>query len=343
MEENITSTQSLREQLFSPLSILKHVLLFVLTFLTTTVAGMIWRNESDLVNLEMGLVYSASLLFILSCHEFGHFFAAWKHKVPATLPYFIPLPPIDVVGFGTLGAVIRTKRRISDTVALFDIGIAGPIAGFIASILVLAVGFMTLPDSSYLLAIHPDFDFSINNVPGLPQGSTLTFGTPFLYAVMQTIFTSPGTYVPPMWEMYHYPLLITGWFGLFVTAMNLLPAGQLDGGHILYAMFPRQHRFVARVTLALLFLLGGMGFLPTILDLMNATEIALQIVEYFNNFYAVFWAGWLFWALIILFVIKVDHPEVEQLLELDMRRRILGVFSFVMFLICFPPAPIFFQ
>ncbi len=332
-----------RDPLLAPVQILKHTIFFVVTFFTTMIAGMLWRNETDLVNIELGLTYSIALLFILASHEFGHYFAARHHRVPVTLPYFIPLPPVDIVGFGTLGAVIRTKRRISSVVALFDIGIAGPIAGFIASLLVLAVGFLTLPGTDFLLAIHPDFDFVINNVPGLPPGTTMTFGMPAMYTLMQGIFAPAGAYVPPMWEMYHYPLLITGWFGLLVTAMNLLPAGQLDGGHILYAMFPKLHGFIARGVVILLAFLGGMGFLPTILAYLNFEDTAIYIVENFGNYYSVFWPGWFLWSLIILFVIKVDHPQVDEYQELDTRRRALGFFAFLMFILCAVPAPIFFQ
>ncbi|MDH7514835.1 MAG: site-2 protease family protein [Bacteroidota bacterium] len=314
-----------------------------MTFLTTLVAGMLWQNETDLIFIGKGLPYSLSLLFILSCHEFGHYFAARRHGVPVTLPYFIPLPPVSIIGFGTLGAVIRTRKRVESSKALFDIGVAGPIAGFIASMLVLAVGFMTLPGPEFILGIHPDFDFTIESVPGLPPGSVLTFGKPILYGVFADLFARPGAWIPPMWEMYHYPFLITGWFGLFVTAMNLLPVGQLDGGHILFALSPKLHRLVARVVFMSLLWFGGMGMLPDFLRLIGLESYAVLLVDNFSNYYAVFWSGWMIWAVFLAFVVKLDHPEVVDYQELDPSRRILGWFSLAIFAFSIIPAPIFFQ
>ena len=160
-----------------PLQISKHVALFLVTFLTTTIAGMLWQNEIDLANLWIGLPYAFSALFILSCHEFGHYFAAKYHHVRVTLPYYIPLPPIpQFINFGTMGAVIRTRQQIPNRKALFDIGIAGPLAGFVASILVLIYGFMTLPGHDFLLGIHPDYDFTLGASASAGDGLTLTFG-----------------------------------------------------------------------------------------------------------------------------------------------------------------------
>jgi membrane-associated protease RseP (regulator of RpoE activity) len=146
---------------FSRSEIAKHLALFLLTLLTTTIAGMVWQNEYDLSKFSVGLTYSLSLLFILSCHEFGHFFAAQNHGIRVSLPYYTPFPPIPwIINFGTMGAVIRTREPITTRKALFDIGIAGPIAGFIASILILIVGFVTVPEKEFLLGIHPNYVLS---------------------------------------------------------------------------------------------------------------------------------------------------------------------------------------
>lgn len=342
-ESEFPETVRRTEPELAPMQIFKHGLFFAITFATTLIAGMLWQMERDLLNIAVGLPYSLSLLFILSCHEFGHYFAARYHRVRVTLPYYIPIPPLSGVDFGTLGAVIRTKEPIPNRKALFDIGIAGPIAGFIASIIVLMIGFLSLPGKEFILSMHPDFDFAINTVPGLQQGGTLVFGAPLLYQWMQSLFSASGAWIPPMWEMYHYPYLITGWFGLLITALNLLPAGQLDGGHVLYALIGRKHAFVARMTIAVLLILGLMAVFPYLLGYIGNLELAVSVVESFDNFWALFWPGWLMWVLILLFVIKVDHPQVEQFEELGAGRIALGVFAGVMFLVCVVPAPIFFQ
>ncbi|MCB2206550.1 site-2 protease family protein [bacterium] len=303
---------------------------------------MLWQNQIDLANLWVGIPYALSGLFILSCHEFGHYFAARHHGVRVTLPYYIPLPPLpQFINFGTMGAVIRTRSPIHTRRALFDIGIAGPIAGFIASILVLAVGFMTLPGHEFLLSIHPDYDFTAHAAAGTGDGFTLTFGKTLLYSLLEQVFSRPGAYVPPMTEMYHYPFLVTGWFGLLVTALNMLPAGQLDGGHITYAMFGKRQHVVGRITVVTLAVVGGIGIFPALMELAGFGAEAVSFMEMFGNFQAWFWPGWLFWALLILFVVKVKHHEIIDPQELTPRRRMLGWFSYAMFLLCLSPAPIF--
>lgn len=326
----------------SPKQILKHAGLFVLTLATTTVSGMLWQNKTDLSDIAVGLPYAFAALFILTCHEFGHYFAARRHRVRTTLPFYIPLPPVPgMINFGTLGAVIRTREPIPGRVALFDIGIAGPIAGFIASVIILAYGFMTLPGNEFLLAIHPDYDFAAGASASAEHGLSLRFGTTLLYDFMQAVFARPGAYVPPMSEMYHYPFLITGWFGLLVTALNLLPAGQLDGGHITYAMFGNAQKYVGRIIFALLLFFGGMGFLPSLLDLLGFTDAAFGLIAAIPGYEALFWPGWLFWAVLIAVFIKIEHPPVPMDEDLTPRRRLLGWLSFAMLVLSLSPAPIY--
>jgi membrane-associated protease RseP (regulator of RpoE activity) len=344
MEPSVTLSETRQEPELAPLQVAKHFGLFLLTFLTATVAGMMWQGVVELSDFHVGLPYSISILFILSCHEFGHYFAARRHGVRTTLPYYIPIPPLPAfINFGTLGAVIRTRQVIPHRSALFDIGIAGPIAGFIASVIVLVIGFMTLPGHDFLLAIHPDFDFSTGMSASGEVGYTLTFGAPVLYTVLEQLFSRPGAYIPPMTEMYHYPLLITGWFGLLVTALNLLPAGQLDGGHVTYAMFGRRQHLVGRITVAALLLFGGIGVLPALMDLAGQPETGLLMMESIPHFEALFWPGWVLWAGLILLIVKVKHPEVPEFAGLGSRRRLLGWLSYAMFAICLTPAPIYIQ
>ena len=153
-----------------PSKIAIHLSLFLACFFTVTVAGVQWLNRDpfDLNNFGYGIPYSLSILFILTCHEFGHYFAARFHGVDATLPYFIPFPTLpSVVNFGTLGAVIKTKTAIPSKKIMFDIGVAGPIAGFVATLLVLSYGFIALPGKEFILSIHPQYFPRHNPLEGL--------------------------------------------------------------------------------------------------------------------------------------------------------------------------------
>lgn len=307
---------------------LLHISLFLITFFTTTIAGVQWTTGTagpyDFEHLLLGLPYSLSILFIITCHEFGHYFAAMYHRVKATLPYYIPFPPIPFfLNFGTMGAVIRTKSPVPTKKAMFDIGVAGPIAGFIACLIVLIYGFMNVPGIDYLLAIHPDY-FSPEYGEG---GLNLMFGDTLLFSFLRMIFIEPGQFFPPMSEVYHYPYLCVGWFGLFITAMNMIPIGQLDGGHIGYTMFGKElHYKIAVVCFSILFVLGVTGF------------IEMQ----FNLELGIGWPGWLVWALILYFIIKIEHPPIHDNAELDSNRKLIGYFSFFIFVISFSPNPFIF-
>jgi len=305
-----------------PSKVFIHLGLFLISFFTVTAAGVQWLNRDpfDLSNFVYGIPYSLSILSILTCHEFGHYFAARLHGVDATLPYFIPFPTLSgVVNFGTLGAVIRTKTAIPSKKVMFDIGVAGPIAGFVATLLILSYGFLALPGKEFILSIHPLY-FSQPEPPG---GIDLTFGTPLLYQFLSFIFTNPANqFVPPMTEMYHYPFLCAGWFGLFVTSMNLIPVGQLDGGHLAYTMFGPRHKIIARLAFGTIVLIGLLGLLPL-----------LRISFAFG------WTGWLFWGLILFFIVRLDHPPVLDETPLDKSRRNIGWASFGILALSFMPTP----
>jgi membrane-associated protease RseP (regulator of RpoE activity) len=303
-----------------------HIGLFLFTLITTMFAGVQWTTGkmppyefSEIIG--SGLKYSLAVLFIISVHEFGHYFAARYHKVDATLPYYIPFPPIPgFLNFGTMGAVIKTREPMSDNIKIFDIGVAGPIAGFVATVIVLIYGFTHLPGVEYILSIHPDYfspDFSKDAIE-------LTFGNSILYSLLQHLFAAAGQFVPPMSEMYHYPYLIAGWFGLLVTSMNLMPVGQLDGGHVIYVMFGSKiQERVATVFMVFLTLSGLFGFIENTFEL---------------NF-AVGWMGWLFWAMVLYFFIKVKHPPVYLNYKLDLKRKIIGWLAIIIFIISFIPVP----
>ncbi len=302
--------------------VLIHGGLLLVCFFTVTAAGVQWLNRDpfDLANFMSGVPYSLSILLILGSHEFGHYFAARYHGVEATLPYFIPFPTLpSVINFGTLGAVIRTKTPIPTKKVMFDIGVAGPIAGFAATILVLSYGFLALPGKEFILSIHPQY-FSQPEPPG---GVDLAFGSPLLYQFLSFIFTNPtNQFVPPMSEMYHYPYLCAGWFGLFITSMNLLPVGQLDGGHLSYAMFGPRHKFISRSAFTVILAIGLLGLLPLL-------KISI----------AIGWTGSLFWGLILFFVVKLDHPPVLDETPLGKFRKNIGWATLGILTLSFMPTP----
>jgi membrane-associated protease RseP (regulator of RpoE activity) len=321
--------------------LLLHLLLFIATFFTTTVAGVQWigKNPFELTNLSYGLTYSFSILFVLGLHEFGHYFAARYHGVQVTLPYFIPFPPTPIfLNFGTLGAVIRTKVAVPSRKAMFDIGVAGPLAGFVACIILLTIGFLTLPGPDFILSIHPKYDF-LTNSTNESQGLPLEFGQTLIFRFLSWLLTNPSSqFVPPMSEIYHYPFLCVGWFGLFVTAMNLIPIGQYDGGHLVYTLFGERHRIVSRTSFAVLLALG----LPSILD-----SILREIISHFAQLYPdqiipfaqYSWSGWFLWALISFYVVKLYHPPIEDESPLDPRRMLVGWITFAVFVLCFSFSP----
>ena len=323
------------------LRFLLNILLFLLTFFTTTVAGVQWvgRNAFELTNLQYGLPYSISILFILGVHEFGHYFAARYHKVKVTLPYFLPFPPTPFfLNFGTLGALIRTKAVVPSRKAMFDIGVAGPLAGFIACIIVLILGFLTLPGPDYILSIHPQYDFT-THAANDGQGIGLEFGGTILYSFLSWLLTDPvRQFVPPMSEMYHYPLLCVGWFGLFVTAMNLIPIGQYDGGHLIYTLFGDNHRKIARTSFIILLVLG----LPAVIDAILRAALSYFIQDLPAQIIPLAqysWTGWFLWALISYYVIKLYHPPVPDETPLDEKRVFIGWLALIVFIVSFSFAP----
>lgn len=380
-----------------------HAVLFLLTLVSTVVSGaqmsgrsLVYAESLDwwslfgmrisLPWLLDGLRFGGSLLLFLTVHEFGHWFAARYHRVSTSLPYYIPFP---FNGIGTFGAVIRIREAIPSLRTLFDIGVAGPVAGFVVAVGVLIVGVVTLPGPEYIMGIpghealkqyisqfgvFPDAPLPIPDSEGL---LTLTIGSTPLY----WLITRFGTDIPPMWEMYHYPILFAGWLGLFFTALNLLPVGQLDGGHILYALVgPVWHARLARAFVLLLLISGGLGFvdeasevivswlpwlpgapwvvlavvlygyLHKIFDgnvlsiLMGASGVTLIIALFSRIPSAVAtlgYSGWLVWCLLIVILIKVDHPPVLYQEPLTRGRRWLAYASIVIFFLCFSIRPLY--
>ena len=370
-----------------------HLVLFVLTLLSTTLTWPDWAGRWLLYErvgygalLADGLRFSLPLLLILTVHEFGHYLAARRHRIDATLPYYIPFP---FNGIGTFGAVIRIREPIPDTRSLFDIGVAGPLAGFVVALIVLFYALLTLPPPTYLLDVpgHEALKAYIlahGRFPPAPLPSedptsvTLVLGHTLLFDTLARFFPN----VPPMYELYHYPTLFAAWLGLFFTALNLLPVGQLDGGHVLYALFGRRwHRRLARAFVLLLLVSATIGFaletLPPLLQegiwwLEPAAWFGLALVLYlylhrlFDGDHRIVapvllglmvlaalaprmaglvgWmghSGWFLWSLIILYLIRVDHPPVWYRVPLSRTQRTLGWVAIAIFVLCFSIRPLY--
>lgn len=326
----------------------KYILLFILTFITCSVAGAQWGNYNflEISNWIYGWLYAVLILTFLSAHEFGHYFAARYHGLNTSLPYYIPFPIPFVLNFGTFGAVIRMRAPIQSKKALFDVGISGPIAGFVVSIIFLFVGFMNLPTQYDIFRIHPEY---LTEYGGTIPSIGLHFGDTLMFSLFKWLFVAEGRFMPPMNEIYHFPFLNVGWFGLFVTSMNLLPMGQLDGGHILYAMFGRKiHLIIARITMWALLVIGSLGSVYEVYMFLQGSfnsEIMLSIQKYLlpklNWLYQTapilskFWAGWFLWGIIGKFFVKLHHPPALDETPIGKGRMLLGWFAIFMFLSSF--------
>lgn len=326
-----------------------HVLLFVLTFASTALAGAAWvgKDPNELTNAMYGLTYALLLMSFLTAHEFGHYIAARIHGIDTSLPYFLPMP---LIPFGTFGAFIRIRQSIPSRRVLFDIGVAGPLAGMAVCLLILGIGFMTLPDVEYLLQIHPEY-----RATGIIAPTGMYFGETLLFHGLKTMLVPDGAFMPPMNEIYHYPFLCVGWFGLFVTALNLLPLGQLDGGHVLYGLIGKRQHLIARTIWWVMFLLGMLSLLGTIRVMYEAPSPmpfviwiqhtifpSLDVVMQIAPSLFTIGEGWLLWALLIRFLVRIPHPPVTDESPLDMRRRIIGWTAMLLLILCLPPRTIYF-
>ena len=281
------------------------VALFALTLLTTLAAGSQFAAAysssqaptfenflnsyaaifTDPRALLAGIPFSFTLIGILLAHELGHYFACRYYSISASYPYFIPAPTL----IGTLGAFIRIRSPIVNRKALFDVGLSGPVVGFLFAVPALAVAI------AYAKL-----------VPAAQATAPLVFGDPLL-ARMLIAWLRPG--VSPADILLH-PVGRAAWVGLFATALNLLPAGQLDGGHILYSLASERHR---RVSLAVAFLLLPLGLK--------------------------FWWGWYFWAVLLLLVGFRHPPLLNRWEPLDRKRLVWAAIALLIFILCFMPAP----
>ncbi len=346
MQDHINTNPSINK--ITHKELLVFITLLLSTFLTCMIAGTQWafKDYLEVSNWHYGVQYSILILTFLSAHEFGHYIAARIHNVKATLPFYIPIPLTFTINFGTLGAVIKTKTPIPDKNALFDIGVAGPLSGFIVASSFLIYGLTTLPGIEFIYNLHPEY---IDYFGGQIPEKGLFFGDTLFYNLLASTIGSKSGFLPPMNEIYHYPFLNVGWFGLFVTALNLLPMGQLDGGHIIYSMFGKKvHKILAKSTFYILLIIGIGALLGEIHLLLsdsfnNQALIILKSVLYppldfiKQHFPIAYkgWIGWLLWALIARFGIKLNHPPVYNESPINYKRKIIGYIAIVILITSF--------
>ena len=292
-----------------------HILLFLATIFTTLVVGahMEFNFQNNLPafsfnddvlpflpvdwalaqpsRLLLGLPFGCTLMLILLAHEMGHYLYCRYYGVYATLPFFIPFPTL----FGTAGAFIRIRSPIPSRNALFDIGIAGPIAGFLVAVGVLV---FALPQSKMM--------------PLAPVASEVQLGYPLIFHLMWAILPLAKLHAgsASLQGVYLHPTAIAAWVGMFATALNLLPGGQLDGGHIVFALSPRAHKIVSRATILAL----------------------LPLAIYF-------WTGWLVWA-VLLRITGMRHPIVPEWPGVTDGRRWVALFGLVMLALTLMPTPV---
>ena len=302
-----------------------NYLMFGLTVLSVLFTGGLYGYQGDVPTGVMGWMrlviagwpFVLSMLGILLAHELGHYFVARYHKVAVTLPYFIPLPILSP--FGTMGAFIMLKSPPTNRRVLLDIGIAGPLAGFVVAVPVLIYGLMTSPVQP--LTLLPGQGISL-------EGNSIVYVLAKL-AVFRQFLPVPASYgnLPSWLYMLRYYLLgfpapvggrdvllnqvaWAGWAGLLVTGLNLIPAGQLDGGHALYVLVGQRAR---RLVPFIIVILVGLGF---------------------------FWPGWFLWAGLIYFLGRTHAEPLDQITELDPRRKALAVLALVLFLLVITPIPL---
>ncbi|MCS7245660.1 MAG: site-2 protease family protein [candidate division WOR-3 bacterium] len=267
---------------------LLHLILFILTIISTLIAGAIQAGANPFSgDIIKGIPFSISIMSILLFHEMGHFILSKKYKVDATLPYFIPFPnPL----IGTMGAVIKIRSAIPNRKALLHIGAAGPWFGLIVTIAVLVVG----------LKLSKVVDASAAK-EGIMLGESILFKT-ISYLVLGN--TEDKTIIL-------HPIAFAGWLGLFVTNLNLIPIGQLDGGHIAYALFGKNQKYIS-----FLFLI---------------------VLLFFGIFY---WSGWFIWAILAL-ILGINHPKpLNDYTKLNPKDKLYATLSIFLFILTFTPTPL---
>jgi membrane-associated protease RseP (regulator of RpoE activity) len=362
-----------------------HSGLFLATLITTTLAGSEWVYGKSIAvkgyswnDFTLGFSYSVPFLFILTAHEFGHYFTAIYYRIKTTLPYYIPFPPIVSFNIGTFGAMIRLKGIVKSKQQHFDIGIAGPLAGFVAAMIVLVYSYTHLPGLEYIYQFHPEYEkygvayadvvYTAGHLA--PNTVDVVVGKNLMFLLLEKLAPDPSL-VPNPHEIMHYPFIFAGFLSLLFTAINLLPVGQLDGGHVLYGLIGSQrHKWVSSIIYVGLLVYAGTGLLSPRLPLNDLLiYIPFQVFYYYLAFQplrfsklntltlavALFAIQYVIAAFFPLFTGRIDiliflffiarfagiqHPpsEIEQ--PLTFGRKILGWVALVIFVLCFTPTPL---
>ena len=359
-----------------------HLALFIITFITTTLAGAEWRygqtvwGDYSWADFRSGLAFSFPFLLFLTVHEFGHYFTAKKYNVKASLPYYIPVWFAGVVpSIGSMGAVIRIKEMIQSRKQHFDIGIAGPLAGFIIALGVLYYGFTNLPPQDYIYKVHPEYLEMGENweEQAYEQEGVMYLGKNLLFVLFEEFVVDNPERLPNAYEVIHYPWLFAGFLALFFTALNLLPIGQLDGGHILYGLVGyRKHKVVATTLFVLLVFWAGLGFVDRSdyesllmsvplsalisyylfgrLQISTSQRIILVLTVVLAQLLTAFffpgargYSGWMLFAFLIGRFLGVYHPPALFDQPLSTGRKVLGWLALIIFILCFSPEPFVFE
>ena len=405
-------------------TLLIQISLFVVTFITTTMAGAEWMYGGSFIyepytmgwpEFLGGLHFSIPFLLILTFHEFGHYFMAKYHNVKVSLPYYLPmwfgfLPSFSI---GTMGAFIRLKERVISLTKTFDIGLAGPLSGFVIAILVIIYGFSNLPPKEHIYSIHPEYELFGENfedyvydkdtfflksdlakinpkAASYYEADTIRMGPSYQLSIQlgsNLIFDFAKAYIVPTndvdripnpSEMFHYPYLFAGFLALLFTALNLLPIGQLDGGHILYGLVgEKRFRIVALLTFIVLLVYSGLG--TGVFGVFNPFDLSQDMIDIVIAFvaYAFFlfyllgktsftnqqklmislgiialqevllltfpgiqgYGGWMLYAFLIGRYLGIYHPPSEVEEPLSSNRKILGWLALIIFILSLSPQP----
>ena len=366
------------------------------------VLGMTWDD------FLFGFQFSIPFLFILTIHEFGHYLTARYHKIKVSLPYYIPMwfGFLGMPTIGTMGAFIRIRENIASRIKYFDVGVSGPIAGFVVAIVLLVYGFTHLPETEYIYEVHPEYEVFGENFEERMEGldtlilksdlnpnrlaydmrpdsiytntpGSISFGDNILMNLGRKYLAPDDRYVPSSSELMHYPVLLAAYLAFFFTALNLLPIGQLDGGHVLFGLFgAKNHAVISRVLFTAFLFYAGLGWVTTA-DLINTSleSIANFIISIAIYLFIVYWSafsvfkekrdrllyatviltvqffvssifkiegytGWLLFSVLIGRFIGVDHPQVIDNRPLTMGRKVLGWVALIIFILCFSPQPL---
>ncbi|MCP4460112.1 MAG: site-2 protease family protein [Cytophagales bacterium] len=394
---------------------LLHLGLFLITIVTTTLAGVEWTWSRYLFWGEItmswqdftgALNFSIPFLLILSFHEFGHYFTARHHNIKVSLPYYFPfwLGFIAAPSLGTMGAFIRIREVIKSRTHYFDVGISGPLAGFVIALGVLWYGFASLPETEYIYEVHPEYELFGENFEEAMAGldtvvlksdlnperyqyemyddtirigpGSIYFGDNLLMNWGRKYVAPKDRYIPSSKEIMHYPWLLAGYLALFFTALNLLPIGQLDGGHVVYGLFGSVwHKRISTVLFSIFLFYAGLGWIKmsdmsgdSTTDALNFIfQVGIYLYVLYICTYSMFpqkrdrwmyaaimlavqfflssflgwqgYNGWVLFAILLGRFVGIQHPPAADDRPLTTNRKILGWIALIIFILCFTPEP----